>query len=71
MGNAPWFGVSKALGCGDASAGAATVACMQTKDWKAVIEAGRSSVFMPRPDGKVVFKDYPARLAAGKFIKKV
>lgn len=71
LGNSAWYGVSKALGCGDATVGAATVSCMQAKDWKAIIEAGRTSMFSPRPDGKVVFKDVAARLAAGKFIKKV
>jgi hypothetical protein len=71
MGNSAWYGVSKAVGCGDAKSGAATVPCMQTKDWKAIIEAGRTSMFSPKPDGKVVFKDVAARLVAGKFIKKV
>jgi carboxylesterase type B len=32
MGNSAWHGVSKALGCGNATAGAAIVSCMQTKD---------------------------------------
>jgi hypothetical protein len=38
---------------------------------KAIIEAGIASIFSPRPDVKVVFKDVAVRLAAGKFIKMV
>jgi carboxylesterase type B len=66
-----WYGVSKAVGCGGQEKGTETVACMRSKKWEDLIGNGRSSMFMPSPDGKVVFSDYGARQAAGKFIKKV
>lgn len=70
-----WFRVSKALGCGDESAGEKTLTCMKTKDTQSILNAfknekGLSTVqFRPSADEKVVFSDYSKRRTEGKFIK--
>jgi cholinesterase len=70
-----WYTVSKALGCGDESAGEKTLACMRTKDTQTILNAfkndkGVSSVqFRPTSDERVVFSDYARRRTEGKFIK--
>jgi cholinesterase len=70
-----WYGVSKALGCGGEEAGEKTLPCMRSKPYQDILKAMKSSgqtgmgSFGPTADGKVVFADYPQRLASGNFIK--
>ncbi|KFX98253.1 hypothetical protein V490_02403 [Pseudogymnoascus sp. VKM F-3557] len=72
-----WHTVTAALGCGDnTTAPAAQMACMRTKPTTAITAAiplvnqpYGSAFFWPTVDEKIVFSDYPARLAAGKFAK--
>jgi cholinesterase len=76
-----WYKTSQKLGCGGKEAGEKTVDCMRAKPWKAVLDAikpegaqasalGGMGDFGPQADGKVVFRDYKARAAAGNFIKR-
>ena len=66
------------LGCGGSTAGiAATVACMRTRDFKAILNATKSTglseelgLFGPTVDGKTVFDDYERRALAGQYIRK-
>lgn len=76
---AAWFNASIALGCGDASVGLpASVACVRTKPYQAVLNATKVSNplqavlgnFGPTVDGTVVFSDYDTRALAGNFIKR-
>jgi cholinesterase len=77
---AGWYATSQKLGCGGSEAGPATLACMRKQKWQDITNAipkrevtpnlGTGG-FGPTADGKVVFKDYPARRAAGNFIKAV
>ena len=78
--SAPWFRASEKLGCGGASEGAKAVECMRTKSFGDILDAIKPAgsvpalsggEFAPVVDGKVVFGDYPARRATGKFILKV
>jgi cholinesterase len=72
-----WYHVTSTLGCGDnTTAPDSQLACMRTKSTKAISEAiplfnqaFGSASFWPTIDEKLVFSDYPARGAAGKFIK--
>jgi cholinesterase len=67
--------VSKALGCGGEEAGEKTLPCMRTKPHQDILKAMTTSgqtgmgSFGPTADGKVVFDNYPERLASGNFIK--
>jgi len=72
-----WYNVTSKLGCGDASSNPTSqLACMRSKASKAITDAipqtnqalGAAS-FWPTIDEKLVFSDYPARDAAGNFIK--
>jgi cholinesterase len=72
-----WFNVTSTLGCGDASSNPDSVlACMRSKNTteiSAAIPLSNSAfgaaAFWPTIDDVVVFSDYPARSAAGEFIK--
>ncbi|KFY14064.1 hypothetical protein V492_02876 [Pseudogymnoascus sp. VKM F-4246] len=72
-----WYTVTSTLGCGDNTTAPATqMACMRTKptaDITAAIplvnQAYGSAFFWPTIDEEIVFSDYTARLAAGKFAK--
>ncbi|KAF2402642.1 alpha/beta-hydrolase [Trichodelitschia bisporula] len=73
-----WYKATTKLGCGGKEAGAKTVDCARGKSMKEVLDAIKpegvvpaldTSDFQPIADGKVVFPDYPARRAAGSFIK--
>jgi cholinesterase len=75
-----WHKATSKLGCGDAKTNAASnLECMKGKKWQDVLAAlntagGASSSssmsFGPTADGKVVFRDYAARIREGKMIKK-
>lgn len=74
-----WFNVSSTLGCGDSTSNTeAVIACMRTMNFTSILaaippptgSAIGSSYFGPTIDDVVVFSDYPARSAAGNFIKK-
>ncbi|KAL3424171.1 carboxylesterase [Phlyctema vagabunda] len=76
---ASWFNVTATLNCGDAASDAQEVlSCMRTKEYTEILNAiphssGLGSVlggFGPTVDEKVLFSDYPARAAAGNFIKR-
>lgn len=72
-----WHTVTSALGCGDNTTAPATqMACMRTKPTASITAAiplvnqpYGSAFFWPTIDEKLIFSDYPARLAAGKFAK--
>jgi len=72
-----WFSLSKTLGCGGEEAGDKTLPCMRKKSYQEILNGMRkqgdngsgASGFRPTADDKVIFKDYPARMAAGNFIK--
>jgi hypothetical protein len=75
----PWYDASQKLGCGGAADGEKTLQCMRNKTTEQVLNAIKppggvpalgASGFSPSPDGKIVFSDYAARRAAGKFVKK-
>ncbi|KAF2396044.1 alpha/beta-hydrolase [Trichodelitschia bisporula] len=75
-----WYGVSAAVGCGDASvpnAAAASLECVRGKPAadvvKAVIKVSSGAVqtaFGPQADGRTVFADTGARAASGLFAKR-
>lgn len=71
---AGWDQVAAAAGCPTtAQAAGLSLACMRDRPFQnisAALAQTRVS-FGPTPDGKVIFTDYPARTAAGNFIKKV
>jgi carboxylesterase type B len=78
--NAAWFSVTSILGCGDASSNSTDVLkCMRTKTPTQILKAlppqktgsvtGGLGNFGPTVDNITVFPDYPARWAAGNFIK--
>ncbi|KAF2405046.1 alpha/beta-hydrolase [Trichodelitschia bisporula] len=66
-----WWTLSKALGCGNATAGEASLACVRGKSMEQILSATRElprvGVFGPTPDGRVVFEDTAARRARGQF----
>lgn len=72
-----WHTVTSALGCGDNTTAPATqMACMRTQPTASITAAiplvnqpYGSAFFWPTIDEKLVFSDYPARLAAGNFAK--
>jgi cholinesterase len=72
-----WYNVTSKLGCGGASTDPTSqLACMRSKDTKAITDAipqtnqsFGSASFWPTIDEKLVFSDYPARDAAGTFIR--
>jgi len=71
-----WYAVSKAIGCGDASAGATkTLDCMRSKPYTEILDGMKKAsiasmgAFFPTADDKIVFRDYPKRREAGNFIK--
>ncbi|KAH8695819.1 Alpha/Beta hydrolase protein [Phaeosphaeriaceae sp. PMI808] len=73
---AAWYNVSSTLGCGDSSNSNLVLECMRrqtTQDIQKAIpletRVGGSAVFWPTVDETVVFSDYSALAAAGKFIK--
>lgn len=74
---AAWYNVTSTLGCGDSSSNSSLVLeCMRrqtTQDIQKAIpletRAGGSAAFWPTVDETVVFSDYSALAAAGKFIK--
>jgi carboxylesterase type B len=71
--------VSKALGCGDKSAGLATLDCLRTKNISDIMDAIRpialdnqvalAAGFTPVADGIVAFSNYSKLAKAGKFAK--
>ena len=74
-----WFNATEKLDCGGASAGIpATVECMRTKSFQQILNAiasppgaaGLLGEFGPTADNQVVFSNYTARAAAGKFTRK-
>lgn len=78
--NAAWFNVTATLGCGSSSSNSSDVlACMRTKSVDSILKAipqsppgtvnGGLGSFGPAVDDITVFSDYPARSAAGNFIK--
>jgi cholinesterase len=76
--NAGWFNVTTTLGCGSSSSNLSEVlACMRTKSTDSILKAipqtqskfALLSSFSPAVDNITVFSDYPARSAAGNFIK--
>jgi cholinesterase len=76
--NAGWFNVTTALGCGSSSSNLSEVlACMRTKSTDSILKAIPQtqsktellSSFSPAVDNITVLSDYPARSAAGNFIK--
>jgi cholinesterase len=76
---AAWYNVAEKLGCGDAESDPGSVlACMRSKDWKAILDAipvgsGTDAVtggFGPTIDEIVVFSNYPERAKAGHFTKR-
>jgi cholinesterase len=74
---AAWYNVTSTLGCGDSGSNSSLVLeCMRhqtTEDIQKAIPLqvvpGGSAAFWPTVDETVVFSDYPALAAAGKFIK--
>lgn len=72
-----WYNVTSSLGCGDAGSDPKKVLdCMRSKnatDISAAIPMGGgatgSAAFWPTIDEKVVFSDYAARSAAGRFVQ--
>jgi cholinesterase len=78
-----WFKISANLGCGTAEAGAKSVDCLRGKSGAEILSAVSATAstvsspagglnfggFIPKPDGVIVFSDYPDRLAKGNFIK--
>ncbi|KAF1810959.1 alpha/beta-hydrolase [Eremomyces bilateralis CBS 781.70] len=72
-----WYSASEKLGCGGRDAGEATLACMRSKPWQAIVNAttpeggalAALTAFAPTADNKTVFPDYNARRAAGNFAK--
>ncbi|PVH90893.1 alpha/beta-hydrolase [Periconia macrospinosa] len=74
---AAWYNVTSTLGCGDSSSNSSLVLeCMRhqtTQDIQKAIpletRVGGSAAFWPTVDETVVFSDYSALAAAGKFIK--
>ena len=68
-----WYNSSKAAGCGDASAGQATVACMRQLPVEQIVDASTAvwGASYPVIDEVTVFSDWQARGAAGNFIKRV
>ncbi|KAF2396160.1 alpha/beta-hydrolase [Trichodelitschia bisporula] len=67
-----WPKVAASLNCTDP---ATALPCMSTKSTKDIIAGAKSlgsgfpPKFVPVPDERIAFSDYPARGAAGKFIK--
>jgi len=47
-----------------------SLACVRSKDFRAVLNATADAMFAPTIDEKIIFSDYPARAAAGQFAKK-
>lgn len=69
--SASWFAASEKLGCGGASAGvSSSLACVRGKNFNAVLNATASGTFAPTVDEKIIFSNYPARAAAGRFAKR-
>jgi cholinesterase len=75
--SAGWYIISQKIGCGGSELGEKTLECMQTKPWKAIADQvprrgvtpnTGSGGFGPIIDEKLVFSDYPARRATGRFI---
>ncbi|KAF1815958.1 alpha/beta-hydrolase [Eremomyces bilateralis CBS 781.70] len=73
-----WYEASAKIGCGGASVGNKTVACMQRKTTQQILDATRpngtvpalgSTPFTPVADGDIVFSDYEARRNRGDFIQ--
>lgn len=76
-----WNSMAKSLKCPVPTAGAtspspATTECMKSKKMEEILQTlksmsgrGPGSPFSPVPDNVVVFDDYPARGASGKFAK--
>ena len=72
-----WYNVTSTLGCGDATSNPdSLLACMRTKDTTEISDAiplsnsgYGAAAFWPTADEMIVFSDYSARSAAGKFIK--
>ena len=78
--SAGWYSASQSLGCGGVDAGESTLACMQSKPWRAISDAltkrgvtpnTGAGGFGPTVDGKVVFADVTKRRQTGRFIQKV
>ena len=67
-----WPKVADSLGCSDT---ATQLDCMRSKSLTEIIDGveslgtGYPPTFVPMPDGKVVFDNYPSRMAQGQFIK--
>jgi cholinesterase len=72
-----WYNVTATLGCGDVDTNqGALMACMRSKSTQEITDAiplfdqaFASAAFWPTIDNVSVFSDYPARTAAGNFIK--
>jgi cholinesterase len=71
-----WYTLSESLNCGGKADGAKTVECMKKVPTTRILDlldklssGPGSTPFGPVADGKVVFMDYAARGASGKFIK--
>jgi cholinesterase len=76
--SAGWYMASQKLGCGGVEAGQKTLACMQSKPWRSIMDSIEkrgvtpnmgAGGFGPTVDNKLVFSDYAARKASGNFIK--
>jgi cholinesterase len=74
-----WWKLSEKVGCGGKPNGNRTLDCMREQSVP-VIQNALSAIaggplaltfFGPTVDDKVVFSDYPARRAAGNFIRRV
>ena len=75
-----FFNLSVAVGCpGNSSAIEDAVSCVRTKPFEDLLTAESANlsplqavlgIFQPNIDNKTVFGDYPARAAAGNFIKE-
>jgi carboxylesterase type B len=74
---AAWYNVTSTLGCGDSASNTSVVLeCIRRQTTEDIQKAiplqvvpGGSAAFWPTIDETVVFSDYPALAAAGKFIK--
>jgi cholinesterase len=70
-----WYKLTRILNCGDESYGQRTLKCMRERLLVDIVNAVNAadmtnmSFFGPTPDEKVVFSNYPDRLATGNFIK--
>jgi cholinesterase len=68
-----WYTLSQELECGDATAGASTLKCIQGKPWKKVQTAMSAAGvgFGPISDNSTLFDDVYERAKRGDFIRKV